>query len=140
MTSVLLMERSLLLPDGVRMSDSRQKRYLELAKRESEKSSFKRFKMGAVLVSKGRVIGKGYNRNTTHPKLGSGYSKTMHCEGSAIQSALKQGINPSGSTLYIYRRNNNLAKPCKDCYNLLVEFGIDTVVYTSNDGQIKINL
>ena len=114
-------------------------RYLTLAKKESEKSSFKRFRVGAVLVRKGRVISKGYNRNKSH-SLGSGFAKTLHAEGSTLQDALKQGINPAGAIMYVFRKGGNLSKPCMDCQRHLINFGVNTVIYTDNNEEVRLEL
>ena len=72
--------------------------------------------------------------------MGSGYASTLHAEGSAIQDALKNGIDPDGSTIYIYRRNGNLSCPCPDCMQLLMQYGINSIVYSNLNGEEKLSL
>ena len=96
---------------------------------ESNKSSHK-FKIGAAIVRGNRILSKAYNINKTHPKFGSGVYKRLHAEGHAIYKAVRQGIDVSGSTIYVYRKNDNLAKPCKCCMGLIHKYGIKEVVYS----------
>ena len=104
-------------------------RMMLLARKESEKSTMS-FKLGAVITKKGKVLGSGYNVRKTHTRLGSGKFNMMHAEGAAIYSALKRGYDVEGSTMYIYRRNNNLACPCRDCQTIIRKYGIKKVIYT----------
>ena len=96
---------------------------------ESNKSTH-RFKMGAAISRGKKLLSKACNINKTHPKFGSGYYKNLHAEGHAIWKAVRQGVDLSGSTIYIYRHNNNLAKPCSCCMGLIHKYGIKEVVYS----------
>ena len=96
---------------------------------ESNKSSHK-FPIGAAIVRGKRILSKAYNVNKTHPKFGSGQYKRLHAEGHAIYKAVRQGIDVSGSTIYVYRKNDNLAKPCKCCMGLIHKYGIKEVIYS----------
>ena len=104
-------------------------RMMLLARKESEKSTMS-FKLGAVIAKKGKILGYGHNVRKTHTRLGSGKFNMMHAEGSAIYSALKSGYDVEGATMYIYRRNNNLACPCIDCQTIIRKYGIKKVIYT----------
>lgn len=104
-------------------------RVFRLAQKESEKSDQK-FKLGAVIVKGSRVLSKGYNQQKTHPIYGSGAYNNLHAEGDAIYKALRAGIDIVGSIMYVYRRNSNMAAPCKGCEALLRRYGINSVVYT----------
>ena len=105
---------------------------MRLAKRESEKST-SRFAMGAVITKGKRVLGRGFNSKRFHQTLGSGLYSCFHAESSAIHDAIRcrpvQSLRRS--TILIYRRGNNLAKPCPDCQKLLKKFGIRKVIYSS---------
>lgn len=96
---------------------------------ESKKSSHK-FKIGAAIVRGNRILSKAYNINKTHPKFGSGEHKRLHAEGHAIYKAVRQGIDVSGATIYVYRRYGNLAKPCPCCMGLIHKYGIKEVIYS----------
>lgn len=102
---------------------------MKLAKEEAKKSRH-RFPMGAAIVRGNRVLSTACNVNKTHPKYGSGKYQRLHAEGHAIYRAVRQGIDLSGASIYIYRRNNNLAKPCPCCMGMIHKHGIKEVIYS----------
>ena len=91
---------------------------MRVAIKEAHKSNH-RFKLGACIAKGRRILSKACNSRKTHPRFGSGEFKTLHAEGYAIYKAVRQGIDIKGATIYIYRRNNNLAKPCPCCMGLI---------------------
>ena len=91
---------------------------MRIAIKESHKSNH-RFKLGACIAKGNKVLVRAHNTRKTHPKFGSGDYQTLHAESYAIYKAVRQGINLVGTTLYVYRRNNNLAKPCSCCMGLI---------------------
>jgi len=111
-------------------------KYFQLAKKISKNSNHHSHRLGAVLVKKNKIIGQGYNLlNKTHP-LSCTFGKTIHAELSAILDCSLEDL--SGCTLYVYREGAKegplLAKPCKHCQKLLVDFRIQKV-YFSIDGS-----
>ena len=96
---------------------------------ESRKSQH-RFKVGAAIAKGRRVLAKAHNTRKTHPKFGSGDYNTLHAESHAIYKAIRRGIDIEGSTIYVYRHNNNLAKPCECCMCLIKKYGIKEIVYS----------
>ena len=96
---------------------------------ESKKSKHK-FAMGAVIVRGNKMLSKACNLNKTHPKFGSGVYRRLHAEGNAIYKAVRRGIELSGSTIYVYRKNYNLAKPCACCMGLIHKYGIKEIIYS----------
>lgn len=103
---------------------------MELAKRESEKSEHK-FKIGAVIVRKNKILSRAFNMNKTNPRFGSGDYKMIHAEGHAIWKAVRQGIDIEGSVIYVYRERGNLACPCECCQKLIAQYGIRKVIYSA---------
>ena len=102
---------------------------MRLAIKESQKSKH-RFKLGAVIAKRNKILVSAHNVMKTHPKFGSGDYNTLHAEGHAIYKAIQRGLDLSGTTMYIYRDNNNLAKPCPCCVKLIHKYGIKGVVYS----------
>ena len=102
---------------------------MRAAIKESKKSTH-RFKMGAAIAKKNKVLVSAPNSRKTHPKFGSGSYSTLHAESHAIYKAIRQGIDIEGATIYVYRANNNLAKPCPCCMGLIHKYGIKKVVYS----------
>jgi deoxycytidylate deaminase len=98
-----------------------------------------RFKVGAAIARGKKVLAAAHNLWKTHPKFGSGFYGNLHAEGHAIYKALRMGHDLSGCTIYVYRKNNNLAKPCKHCQALIEKYGITDVVYSgaTDDGSIN---
>jgi len=105
-------------------------RYMEEAKKQSAFSK-SRFRLGAVLTKRKKILGKGFNSRKTHPVFGSGKFYSLHAETHALYKAILSGYDVQGSTVYVYRSNFNLAKPCEDCEKTLREHGISKVVYTA---------
>ena len=89
------------------------------------------FKLGAIIRDKkGRVVAWGYNKYKTHTSLGSGYNKTLHAEMDALYTAKKLGVDVKNMTMLVFRYNNCISKPCKDCLSKLEMHGIKTVYYS----------
>lgn len=119
---------------------SKHKKFFELAKQLSEKSTYCH-KLGAVVTKKGRILGVGFNTNKTHTRANTPY-KTVHAEFDAIQGVSRNDL--INSIMYVFREHRSgapaLSKPCKCCELMLRTFGIKTVYYTSNGGYNKYDL
>jgi len=102
---------------------------MRAARKASEKSTH-RFQLGAAIARKNKVLVTAYNTCKTHPTFGSGNYNTLHAETHAIYKAVRQGINIEGATIYVYRKNNNLAKPCPCCMGMIHKHGIKEVIYS----------
>lgn len=60
--------------------------------------------------------------------------KTRHAEFDAV---LKAKDKTEGSDIYVYRETafgQALARPCKYCFNMLIEKGIKNIFYSDQDG------
>lgn len=110
---------------------------MRAAIKEAKKST-ERFQLGAALADKNKVLATGRNRGKTHTKFGSGNFSTIHAESDAIRSAIAKGIDPSGKTLFVYRKNCRLSKPCKYCERMIREFGIKKVIYSKDPGEFAV--
>ena len=110
---------------------------MRAAIKQSKKSKH-RFKMGAAIAKGNKVLVAAYNSRKTHPKYGSGAYSTLHAESHAIYKAIMQGIDIRGATIYVYRANDNLAKPCSCCQALIKKYGIADVVYSGNSHAQKV--
>lgn len=121
----------------------RNRRYIELAKREAYKSSYKRFRHGAVLVRGGSVINTSANHNDycsfarrfrTEPGC-----STIHAEIGSILGVDRS--QTEGSIVYVARLNKKgevkLSRPCSMCVNTLRFVGIKKVIYTVDENTIK---
>ena len=95
------------------------KKYMRAALKQAEKAlALGEVPIGAVIVSDGRIIGRGYNRrNTDHTTL-------AHAEITAIRKANKKvgDWRLEGCTLDV------TLEPCQMCAGALVQSRIDRVV------------
>ena len=104
---------------------------MRVAIKESNKSTHRQ-KMGAAIVRGKKVLSKACNMQKTCPEFGSGEYCYLHAEGNAIKKAVRRGIDLSGASIYVYRKNNGLAKPCKGCMVLIKKYNITEVYYSGN--------
>lgn len=135
--------------------NNRDYRYLELARQEALKSTFPHARMGAVIVYRNHVIGKGHNSHKTDP-IQKKYNRyrnfavnnectvhSIHCEMAAIKSIsypVMMSTDWTKVTVYTYRicpGHSTLigrSRPCEACMQALKELGVRRLVYTTNDG------
>ena len=97
-----------------------------------------RFRLGAVVYKRLKVMGFGYNDHIrTHPMSPHPF-KTKHAEFSALLNAVgRYGANcTSNSSVYVYRMradgSSGLAEPCKFCYKMLKLAGINEIFWSKN--------
>jgi len=93
-----------------------------------------RFRMAALLVKSGRVLGGDVNIPRITPD-----TPPNRCSTHAEIRVIKNTKNTDGATMYIARLllNNNtaMAKPCVWCLEHIIEAGISRVVYTENNNS-----
>ena len=116
--------------------------HYKLALRMAEKS-VSRFRLGAVLARKNRVISVGYNDMTkSHPlqqrfSLDKSFVLGLHAE---IHSCIGvSALDLDGADIYVARilRSGKiaLAKPCLVCEKFIADVGIRKVYYSINDTE-----
>jgi len=92
-----------------------------------------RFRIAAMIVKSGRVLGADVNVPKISPSTPPNRVST-HAE----IRVLKNTRNVRGATLYVARlRSENipaLARPCSWCMQQIAKAGISRVVFTTNDG------
>ncbi len=105
------------------------KAYLRMAKTWSELSFCERKKVGAIIVKDGMIISDGFNGTPTgfdnccEDENGNTNWFVLHAEANAILKVAKSTHNCKNSTLYL------TLSPCKDCSKLVVQAGIERVVF-----------
>jgi len=111
-------------------------RPFEFAQRLAALSEFEtRFRMSAVIVRKGRVLGVGINKLKTagakYPKLFS-----IHAELAAIINSKPFKTDLAGTDIYVYRQTVDglpgMALPCDTCLGAIKEARIARVFYSIN--------
>ncbi|MEQ9618180.1 MAG: bifunctional diaminohydroxyphosphoribosylaminopyrimidine deaminase/5-amino-6-(5-phosphoribosylamino)uracil reductase RibD [Deltaproteobacteria bacterium] len=102
---------------------------LKLAKRAEGMTSPNPL-VGAVVVKKGEIIGKGYHRKAGLP----------HAEIEAFKDAEKKGHNINGSTLYVSLEPCcHKGKRTPPCVDAIIEKGVTKVVVGSLDPNPKVS-
>lgn len=108
---------------------SRDQLYLRMAKIWSENSRATRNKVGALIVKNGMIISDGYNgtphgfNNRCEDEFGVTFPHVLHAEANAITKVAKSTNSSEGATLYV------LLSPCIECAKLIIQAGIERVVY-----------
>lgn len=125
------------------MLSNKDKSFLSVARYFSTKSNARNMH-GAVIVKGGRVLGTGYNRNRNHPKIVSPEHIKTKCSIHAEESAIKDAnYDVRGAIIYVARVSKNGedrdSKPCARCSELIKEYGIKRIIYTTNSGRINVS-
>ncbi|MBP6930029.1 cytidine/deoxycytidylate deaminase family protein [Patescibacteria group bacterium] len=106
--------------------------FMEIARQISKRATCDRKHVGAVIVRDKAILSTGYNGAPHHlphcdevgHEIVEGHCvRTVHAEANAIAQAAKNGVAIENGTIYI------TASPCYDCFKLMVNAGIERVVY-----------
>ncbi|MBW6484175.1 MAG: dCMP deaminase family protein [Vicingaceae bacterium] len=106
--------------------------YLKMAKEWSKLSHCERKQVGALVVKDRMIISDGYNGvptgfdNCCEDETGKTRWYVLHAEANALMKLAKSTNNANGATLYI------TLSPCKECSKLILQAGIQRVVYSTN--------
>lgn len=83
--------------------------------------------VGAVLLRRGQIIGRGWHRRAGGP----------HAEIEAIQDALKQGQSPKGARLCVTLEPCSTQGRTPACTHAIIEAGVGEVVFGATDPNPK---
>lgn len=106
--------------------------YLKMASEWANLSYCKRKKVGALIVKDRMIISDGYNgtpsgfENNCEDEEGKTNWFVLHAEANAILKIAGSTQSSKGATLYI------TMSPCKECSKLILQSGIEKVVYMTN--------
>lgn len=112
------------------------------ANRASKHSDHLKYKIGACIVYKGRVISVGVNQLfKSHPLTRMFHEEqTLHAEVSAIVR-LKNKKLLKECKMVVYRENAlgelAMARPCPTCLKILKFFNISSIAYTIDGGYAE---
>lgn len=131
--------------------------YVDIASDLYKRSTCLRRKFGALIVNKDEIISTGYNgaprktvssldhgwcwREEHNIPHGKNYEmcRSVHAEMNAIISASRRDM--IGGTLYVAGENGDgtycEAFPCVVCVRLIINAGIERLVYRGTDGSLK---
>ena len=105
-------------------------RYLKMARIWSENSYCVRRKVGALIVKDQMIISDGYNGtpsgfpNVCEDESHRTFPYVLHAEANAITKVAKSNNSSAESTLYV------TDSPCIECAKLIIQAGIERVVYS----------
>lgn len=105
------------------------KAYLRMAREWAKLSHCERKQVGAIIVNNGMIISDGYNGapsgfdNCCEDEDNKTHWYVLHAEANAILKVAKSTNNCKGATLYL------TLSPCKDCSKLILQSGIQRLVY-----------
>lgn len=109
--------------------DRYDRAYLRMAASWAKLSHCKRKQVGAIIVKDDMIISDGYNGapsgfdNCCEDENGNTHWYVLHAEANAILKVAKSTNNCKGATLYL------TLSPCKDCSKLILQAGINRLVY-----------
>lgn len=109
-------------------------KYLNAAIEEAMNSEHPQWKVGAIVVRSGRVLGRGNNKYRNNPSIVGKDGVSYHAE----EVAIRRAGSTEGATIYVARITRSgyvaIAKPCETCQELLELAGIQTAVWTDTGG------
>lgn len=95
--------------------------------------------VGAIAMRKGTPISSGTNSDKTHPKMiRYGQYVSCHAEWQAIIGVKnKKLFNGSVFITYSERKDGTMrnARPCELCLPILIELGVDKIIYSTDNGM-----
>ncbi|MCR4663945.1 MAG: dCMP deaminase family protein [Paludibacteraceae bacterium] len=106
--------------------------YMKMARTWAENSYCKRRQVGALLVNDNMIISDGYNgtpsgfENNCEDDNNVSLPYVLHAEANAITKVARSNNSSNGATLYV------TASPCMECAKLIIQSGIQRVVYGEN--------
>lgn len=132
--------------------------FLEMARVVGLRATCSRRRFGAVIVKDRVVLSSGYNGAARKVKdclefgvclkdevgaphgAGYDYCPSVHAEANALINAARSGTSIEGGTMYVHGEDmeGNVveATPCTFCRRLMINAGIEKVVYRKPDGSI----
>ena len=113
--------------------DKLDKTYMNMARELSKLSHAQRRKVGCLIVKDTHIIAEGINGTprgfdnnceyTDHVNHFYTKPEVLHAESNAITKLAQSTNSSKGSTLYV------TCSPCFDCAKLIIQSGIERVVY-----------
>ena len=106
------------------------RRYARMALIWAENSYCERRKVGALVVKNNMIISDGYNgtptgfENICEDENNMSKPYVLHAEANAITKLARSSNSSEGATLYV------TASPCIECAKLIIQSGINRVIYT----------
>ncbi len=106
--------------------------FMRIAMEVSSRATCDRKHVGAVIVRERFILATGYNGSIPglphcdevgHLMEDGHCVRTVHAEANAVCQAARNGVRIDGATVYV------TASPCFNCFKLIANAGIKTIVY-----------
>lgn len=126
-----------------------QKGFFRAADAVASLSDHNQTKLGCVLVDKHRIVSSGHNSSTRCSPLqkqmdtarfgpSDRHKGPVHAETDCLLPLIRQGIDMSGSDIYLSRRHRDgslaLSRPCPGCMSLLRAVGVKRAYFSVEGG------
>lgn len=116
----------------------------EVAIKLADTSTYGKFKLGAIIARKNKIISLGTNSKKTHP-LQRRFSSRPHLDAwqhAEINALTRVGkIDLEGADVYVARRladgSIGSSRPCRGCQSALHDHGIRRMIYWENGKWVK---
>ena len=125
----------------VYIPSKKTQKYIDLAERMAQQSTYPSFRHGATLIKGSTVVNASCNKNGFN-SFGARFRKksqgkaTLHAELGAVLNVERS--KTEGATIFVVRVNNSgeqrLSKPCHMCESAMRHCGIKKVIYSTNNG------
>jgi deoxycytidylate deaminase len=123
---------------------NKKQRYVDLAKRMAQQSTYGNVKHGAILVKGGSVLNAAFNKGS-HCGFGNRFRvrktghATLHAELGCVLNLDRSVTN--GAEVYVVRVNKEgkyrMSKPCTMCQSVLEHVGVNKVYYSTNNETLE---
>ena len=135
-----------LIPKDLINNHPKFNRFLNIARSTAISSQYDRYRLGAVITLKGKVIARGFNAAKSHPTQKK-FNRNredfedvpnhfLHAEISALNKL--KGVDLSKAEMFVYHvgpsNNQKMARPCAGCMEAIKSSGIKKIHYSTPDG------
>ena len=112
-----------------KMCKNPSNKIINIAIKEASKSPMK-YKIGAVIYKNNEILSTGFNRwlHLGPTKYLPKAKYSIHAEADALFGLSRRLTY--GSSIFIFRQGNLIAKPCKNCQHLIDKAGIQHIFYS----------
>ena len=116
----------------------------------AEHSDVYKYKHGACIVKKGKILSMGFNQYKTHPlqkkydvnrvfyEYVTNNTHYIHAEIKALTKL--KNMDLSDCEIYVYRLGCNgkhaISRPCAACMSAIINSGIKKIIYTTDTGYV----
>ena len=114
------------------MDSKHDQLYMDIAHVVAGQSQDQTTKVGAVIVRDGQILSQGWNGmpsgmdNAMRHPSGATKAEVIHAESNALMKLAKNGGGSNGATVY------STHSPCWECAKLLLQAGVERIVYSSD--------